>query len=223
MADETNERAGELDERRIARGLAIVLPVATVTTATLLGVWLGPAIAILVLAGGVFIGAISYFWASLRLLSGDLSLPPEFEYLDVAGHAVDALASRRTMLIRALKDLDNERDIGKLEKDDHEQLSATYRNELKDVLRQIDATLQPFRGAAESLAKQHLSRKVAATALTLEAAHEASAPLAAKIEASSQARTCASCSASNDADAAFCKKCGKAILPTESSEQGNIR
>lgn len=146
----------ELDERRIARGVAIGLPLVTVTLAAITGVIVGAPMAILVLASGVLLGVIALFWASLRILSGDAALSPELEALDATAHAVDALATRKTMLLRALKDLDNERALGKLEDEDYEQLSHTYRGELKEVLARIDATLAPHRPKAEDAARAYL-------------------------------------------------------------------
>ncbi len=148
----------EIDERRIAHAVAIGLPSVTVIVAAVMGVTIGAPMAILVLAAGVLLGVIGLFWASLRILSGDAALPPELEALDASAHAVDALASRKKMLLRALKDLDNERALGKLEEEDHEQLSLTYRGELKDVLARIDATLQPHRKKAEDAARSYLAK-----------------------------------------------------------------
>ena len=148
----------ELDERRIARGVAIGLPLVTVTLTLATGVTLGPPIAILVMASGVLLGVIALFWASLRILSGDAALSPELEALDATAHAVDALASRRKMLVRALKDLENERALGKLDDEDFEQLSHTYRGELKDVLTRIDASLEPHRPKAEDAARAYLAK-----------------------------------------------------------------
>jgi ribosomal protein L40E len=146
----------DLDERRIARGVAVGLPLVTVSTACVVGVLIGPSMAILILAAGMLLGVISLFWASLRVLSGDAALSPELEALDATAHAVDALSSRKRMLVRALKDLDNERALGKLEADDHEELSNTYRAELKEVLKRIDASLEPHRPKAESAAHAFL-------------------------------------------------------------------
>jgi hypothetical protein len=148
----------ELDERRIAHGVAIGLPAVTVTVAAIIGVTIGAPMAILVLAAGMLLGVIGLFWASLRILSGDAALSPELEALDASAHAVDALASRKKMLLRALKDLDNERALGKLEDDDHEQLSLVYRNELKEVLSRIDASLEPHRKKAEDAARTYLAK-----------------------------------------------------------------
>ena len=148
----------ELDERRIARGVAIGLPLVTAMFALVTGVVIGPAMSFLVLAAGMLLGVIALFWASLRILSGDAALSPELEALDATAHAVDALASRKKMLVRALKDLENERALGKLEDDDFEQLSHTYRGELKEVLTRIDATLEPHRPKAEDAARAYLAK-----------------------------------------------------------------
>jgi hypothetical protein len=224
----------ELDERRIARGVAIGLPAVTVATTVVIGVTIGAPMAILVLTAGMLLGVIALFWASLRILSGDAALPPELEALDATAHAVDALASRKKMLVRALKDLDNERALGKLEDEDYEQLSHTYRGELKEVMKRIDASLEPHRPKAEDAARAYLVKAGLAgdgyrgapwpkgsapdvddddTDDKSDDAHageaEAREAPAAKSEA---ARVdCASCKTSNEPDATFCKKCGASL------------
>jgi ribosomal protein L40E len=144
------------DERRIARGVAIGLPSASVAVAVVVGLVLGVPMAVLVLAAGALLGVIALLWASLRVLSGDAPLPPELEALDAAAHGVDALAGRKKMLLRAIKDLDNERALGKLEDEDYEQVASSYRNDLKDVMRKIDASLEPFRAKAEEALRAHM-------------------------------------------------------------------
>lgn len=158
MTDAAREAKAQLDERRIARGVAIGLPLVTLTLAVAVGVITGVATAILVLAAGGLLGVVALLWASLRVLSGDASLPPEIEALDASAHGVDALASRKKMLLRALKDLENEKALGKLDEEDFAQVSETYRKELKDVLAQIDATLEPYRSKAEDVARAHLAQ-----------------------------------------------------------------
>jgi hypothetical protein len=235
----------ELDERRIAQGVAIGLPLVTVTLAAVMGVTIGAPMAILVLTAGMLLGVIGLFWASLRILSGDAPLSPELEALDASAHAVDALASRKKMLLRALKDLDNERALGKLEDDDHEQLSQTYRGELKEVLSRIDASLEPHRKKAEDAARVYLA---SAKAGLVEEGYrgtppadgddedddddddaEASEPVIAKpvvakvvvAEKTETAPTrvaCPKCATSNEVDASFCKKCG-ATLAKETADE----
>jgi hypothetical protein len=91
---------------------------------------------------------IALLWSSVRILSGDAALAPELEALDMAARGVDVLSSRRKMLLRALKDLENERAIGKLDDDDYLQISAVYREDLKAVLKRIDDSLAPHRARA---------------------------------------------------------------------------
>jgi hypothetical protein len=230
----------ELDERRIARTVAIGLPILTVTFALAAGAWLGPAIATLVLAAGMLLGVIALFWASIRVLSGDAALSPELEALDATAHAVDALSSRKRMLVRALKDLDNERALGKLEEEDHEQLSTTYRGELKEVMKRIDASLEPHRSKAEDAARAHLEKAgLAGTGAATRGAppptvsapvvddeddedddevESEPSPKAATAKPSATRVTCSACATSNEIDASFCKKCG-ASLAKDAIEQ----
>jgi len=227
----------EIDERRIAHGVAIGLPAVTITLAAVMGVTIGAPMAILVLAAGTLLGVIGLFWASLRILSGDAALSPELEALDASAHAVDALASRKKMLLRALKDLDNERALGKLEEDDHEQLSLVYRNELKDVLARIDASLEPHRKKAEDAARTYLAKAGLAEEGyrgTLPAESEGDLgdedddddvdeaprkkPSAKKKVAAAGTRVaCPKCETSNEVDASFCKKCGASLAAAASA------
>jgi hypothetical protein len=218
----------EIDERRIARAVSIGLPFATVATALVVGTIIGPALAILVLAAGMILGVIALFWASLRVLSGDAPLSPELEALDAKAHAVDALSSRKRMLVRALKDLDNERALGKLDAEDYEQLATVARGELREVLRRVDASLDPHRSQAEDAARAYLQKRlgdatdepapvVAAPSEpeSLDDAEDSDPSLATarvKPEVEAKARvSCSACATSNEVDAAFCKKCGGAL------------
>lgn len=212
----------ELDERRIARGIAIGLPLATLVIGLTAGAIVGPAMAILVFAAGVLLGVIALFWASLRVLSGDAALPPEIEMLDASGHAVDALASRKKMLLRAIKDLDVEHELGKLDDDDRDQIAKMYREELKDVMKRIDASLAPLRPKAEEAVRAHLARaglidggyrgkkaddmveKDVPSSDVDDADDGEDTKAPAKVE-------CAKCETLNDPDAAFCKKCGASM------------
>lgn len=221
----------ELDERRIARGVAIGLPLVTATFALAAGVMIGPSMAVLVLAAGMILGVIALFWASLRILSGDAPLSPELEALDATAHAVDALSSRKRMLVRALKDLDNEQALGKLEPEDHEQLSTTYRGELKDVMKRIDASLEPHRPKAEDIAREYLLEtglleagyrgkqpsKEGATLLVDaqpvvdEALDAPTEEEKLEVNAATPRVMCPACATSNEVDASFCKKCGASL------------
>jgi hypothetical protein len=197
----------ELAEQRIARSAAIALPFVTMVAALVVGVALGPAMAILVVAAGLLLGVIALFWNSLRILSGDAAVSPELEALDLATRGVDGLAARKKMLLRALKDLDNERGLGKLEDEDYAPIAETYRAELKAVLRSIDESLAPHREKAETLAREHLEKA------GLGETEKESIEREPEQEAPSR-RECPQCKASNELDAKFCKECATKLEVT---------
>ena len=229
---EREDATAEVDERRIAKGVAIALPVLTVSTALVVAIVLGPSLSILVLAAGVLLGVIALFWASLRILSGDAPLPEELAGLDRSSHDQDPLAARKLMLVRAIKDLENERALGKLEDEDYEQITQTYRSELKEVLKRIDASVEPYRSRAEAAAREHLVKVGlidGGFAYRGDQRPAAPAPVLADLitEPTSSANTiiaeikeprlaCPKCVTSNEIDASFCKKCGASLADAKS-------
>ena len=216
-----NTADGTVDEMRIVRAVALGLPLVTIAAAGAVGVIVGPALSILVLAAGLLLGVIGLLWSSVRILSGDAALSPELEALDIEAHGVDSLAGRKKMLLRALKDLQNEHAIGKMEDDDYQQLSSTYRAELKTLLQRIDDTLAPHRAQAENMARRHLANRglgSAEDALALGAMapvpNDSEKKASAKTTAKTPARTvCPKCDASNEPDAKFCKECATKLTP----------
>lgn len=209
-----------LDEARLARMFARGLPIVTLLAAAALGVTQGLASALIALIAGALLGVIAIFWSSLRVLTGDAPLGPELEAVEAQTDAAEAgvtaaLEARKAMLVRSLKDLENERDIGKLEAEDFALLAQTSRAELKEVLRQIDAMLEPHRAGAEELVRAHLARAGVEGTLAdgaKEAAEaEASDEPAAKLAEAPSRRACTKCGASNEPDAKFCKECAAAL------------
>lgn len=148
--------APKLDEATIGRAIAIGLPIVTVLLAAAVGVMLHLGAAILVLASGVLLGAISLFWGSLRVLSGEAPLSAALAEVEAQREGRSPLEGRRDMLLRALKDLENERAIGKLEDADFTEVSERYRAELRDVLRDLDGEVSPYLDAAERAIRKRL-------------------------------------------------------------------
>ncbi len=197
-----------VDEQRIARVLKLALPALTLGTAVLFGLVVGLPAALLVLAAGALLGTIALLWASLRVLSGDAPLPADMGSLVMDSQGGDALTGRKAMLLRALKDLENERALGKLEPKDYDEVAATYRAELKTVLREIDEVLAPHRSKAEELIRSHLE----SAGLEPVDGPPAAAPAT---ESEGRRRACAKCEASNESDARFCKACGASLAAEE--------
>jgi len=194
-------------------GLARMVPLALVSAGIVgtsaLGWFVGPATASLWLGGTTLLGGILFFWTSLRFLSGEAELSPDLAHADARRAVRDALVARKEMLLRAIKDLENERSYGKIDAGDHESLASTYRAELKDVMKRMDAKVAPNRARAEALASKHLQHAVIAE--SHEPKDSAVAP------AAQHRRECPSCDASNESDARFCKSCGSDLTSEKAS------
>jgi hypothetical protein len=194
-------------ERSLARGVALVLPLLGVAAAITIGFVASLGSALLVLAASALIGAIALLWASVRTLSGDAPLPEGLVEGAIAVRGVDALSEEKGRILRSLKDVEGEHALGKMDDADHEALVAQYRNEAKAVMRELDRLASPGREKAERVAHDYLKRggllpqaQPSSPGLVVEPAEPAAGEPA--------RRSCPSCSASNEADATFCKACG---------------
>jgi ribosomal protein L40E len=153
------------------------------------------------LATTALFAALYALWRSVRAV-----LSP-----DVAFEAADAgvvsrrneLLARKEQLVADLHDLELEHAGGKLDDADFHAMQAKLRGEAKRVLRALDDDAAPFRTKAEEL----IAAKLGAKAPKAEKAEKK--PEAEKKPA--DALTCPACSAPNDVDAVFCKKCGTSL------------
>jgi ribosomal protein L40E len=216
----------DVSERALGRAVAFGLPVAAALTSLSLGLTFGVGPALLVLAGGAILGTISLLWASIRTLSGDAPLAESFSTL--AGNAATSsggAGERKRAALRALKDLDFEHSVGKIDDEDYSELVARYRGEAKALMREMDVEIEPLRERAEELAREYLAKRGldrASEETTEEAvdpvdeepvrarpADAADAPYAPSGKARATPRLgCSKCETANETDADFCKKCG---------------
>ena len=143
-------------EQKLADYARIGVPILTVGIALAVGFIQGPASAILVLAGGALIGVIAVFWASVRTLLGETPLSGADAYALAAPRAEE---ERKRAVLRALKDLEFERSVGKISEADYAELVARYRGEAKRLLRAIDEEAQPRHERAEALIAKRLRRE----------------------------------------------------------------
>jgi hypothetical protein len=197
-------------ERRLGRIVAVGLPVATLAAAVIVGVVASVPSALLVLASGALLGAIALLWASVRTLSGDAPLPEDLEILAAQSHDVDDLAEQKRRILRALKDIENERAIGRIGEADYEEMARRYRDDAKVVMKRMDEREAPAMAEAERLARAYVDKRTAAPP-------RVEAPQGA-VALPSGRRTCLSCGVSNEPDAAFCKKCGAALARSEGTD-----
>lgn len=153
--EESRDQPNDL-EKKLAEYARVGLPVLTVGIALAAGFVQGPASAILVLAGGALIGVIAIFWASVRTLLGETPLSGADAYALAAPRSEE---EQKRAVLRALKDLEFERSVGKISEEDYVELVARYRGEAKSLLRQLDQQAQPRRERVEALVAKRLRRE----------------------------------------------------------------
>jgi hypothetical protein len=218
-------------ETKLAEYARPALPVLTVGIALTAGFVQGPASAILVLAGGALVGVIAIFWASVRTLLGETPLSGADAYAIAAPRSEE---EQKRAVLRALKDLEFERSVGKISEEDYRELVARYRGEAKRLLRLIDEEAGPRRERAAALVAKRLRSAglsgpdtayrdpaPAADGAAVNPAAAMSKPAkgkknkkarepaaSAEPAVSAAPRDCAACGTTNDPDAVFCKKCG---------------
>jgi hypothetical protein len=151
----TRERLDAM-ARRLAGYATLGIPVGAVVLALIVGVIQGPAAAVLVLAASALIAVIAIFWASVRTLLGETPLSGADAYALGAPRAEE---EQKRAILRALKDLDFERSVGKISDEDHKALTSKYRNEAKRLLRLLDEEAQPRRERAEAMVLRRLRKE----------------------------------------------------------------
>ena len=134
-------------------------PLGVVVLAVVLGQVFGLGFGLLVVAGGTLVGSIWLLWASLQGIGGDAPITLE-EALSLG--APSAEEEQKRAVLRALKDLEYERAVGKISEADYATLAEHYRGEAKRLLRAVDQDLGPERERAEQILAERLARANAA-------------------------------------------------------------
>jgi hypothetical protein len=142
------------------------LPALGVVLAFALGNVFGIGIGLLVAAGTALLLGIWVFWSSLQNLSGDAPLTLD-EALSLGAPSVEE--EQKRAVLRALKDLEYERAVGKISEADYNQLSERYRQDAKRLLRLVDRDLTPERERAERLLEARLAGLSPADAAAVKA------------------------------------------------------
>jgi len=184
----------QIDTTGVGLGLAAITLVAAITIGFLAGVGM----ALLTILTGALLGAILLVWHSLRTLAGDADVDVGLELAHA--RAPTDLAERKQRALRALKDIEQEHALGKIDDVDFAALDADYRAQAKEVIREIDDSLEPFREKAEALVREHLEKHPIKEEPVAEDDDEDDGDV-----------ECPKCETINDPDAAFCKKCGEKL------------
>jgi ribosomal protein L40E len=175
---------------------ALALVALTIVIALGVGFAVGVASAFLVFVTGALLGAILLVWHSLRTLAGDAEVDPTLE-ATISTQAPSELTDKKRRALRALKDLEQEHSLGKIDEADYKELAAQYRSQAKDVIREMDDAIAPYREKAEALVQAHLEKQKKSAAK--------------EEEPEADQRACPKCETKNDSDATFCKKCGEKL------------
>lgn len=137
--------------RLIRRAVPVLWLLAVVVVGRLNGI--EPAF--LVLAAGVLTLVITLMWSSVQSLTGGSALGFE-EALGMG--APSKVEEEKRAVLRALKDLEYERGVGKISPEDYAELSARYRSEAKRLIQSLDEALAPARREVEQALEQRLQR-----------------------------------------------------------------
>ena len=129
-------------------------------------------------------------WRSLRALAGPSVAASERRTMGADDR--EALLNEKQSLLQGLRDLEQERDVGKVSQDDFETVNARLRARARAVIKQLDAQVAPFRSKAEALVPTLVGAQ-------LIAPNPAADP------------ACPNCQTKNETDAVFCKKCGQKL------------
>jgi len=146
-------------------------------------------------SGLALVAAIFTFWRSIRgAFGGGMQELPSSAFVSPERQAI---LDEKEALLRGIKELAFERDAGKISDDDFSRLDAGMRTRAREVLKALDAQVEPFRDDAERLIADHLGGR--GPEVPTETAQDATT------------RDCPGCGTQNDDDAAFCKRCGKGL------------
>jgi hypothetical protein len=119
-----------------------------------------------------------------------------------------ALEREKVLTLRAIKELEFDRAMGKLSDGDFAEMSGRLRARAGRLIRQLDQGS----GYRDQIEKDLIAKIGGFVREETYAVAGASAALAATSAPAAvlgiQARTCAACASANDADARFCKSCG---------------
>jgi hypothetical protein len=149
------EGAEPLLTPQVVNALRKVVPALWLLAAVVVGFVWGVQLVLLVLAAGAITLVIVLMWSSVQSLTG--GSPLGFEEALGMG-APSKVEEEKRSVLRALKDLEYERGVGKISPEDYAELLAKYRAEAKRLIQSVDDALGPAREEVEKALEQRLAR-----------------------------------------------------------------
>src|SRR6478609_8463607 len=143
-------------------------PLTTLFAAIIAGTLFGVQLVVLTLAAAALLLVIWLLWSSVQALAGESELT--FEEAFSLG-ARSAEEEQKRAVLRALKDLEYERSVGKISEEDYHDYAARYRAEAKRLIQSLDENLAEGRKQVE----QELERRLSTTASKAKQDHSSEA------------------------------------------------
>lgn len=136
-------------------------------------------------AAGACIALLVSLFVLFRSLRAAFGSPSEGHVLySMESERREGLLDEKAALLRSIRDLEFERQMGKLSEEDFQRIDGKFRSRARQVLASLDDELRPYRDEAVRL----LGSPVA-------------------MDSGASDRICRQCRTLNDDDAVFCKKC----------------
>jgi hypothetical protein len=194
----------------------VVYPIASAVVALGVGIYasavLGrftPATFFLVVAAASLTWVV---WVSFQAARAITTEPEAGEVARATGRRRKELEREKQALLKALKELEFDHEMGKVSDADYQEIGGNYRGRAVRVMRQLDA--QAGEVDYKSLVERDLANRKGARpsqeakADAKPAAGDKPPPDKTSEPVSGIRPSCKKCSTANDADAEFCKKCG---------------
>jgi len=150
-------------------------------------------------------------WVLVRAALALTKEPAAVENERASGRRKKELEREKAALLKALKELEFDHEMGKVSDADYRDIGGQYRARATRVMRQLDldSSVVDYRELVERDVKARVKDK--STAM-----ESPGAKAAAKSKPSRP--KCTKCSTENDADAEFCKRCGQALAAGEAAK-----
>lgn len=141
---------------------------------------------------GAAVVGLAVWWTLAPLVGRERSTGPQI----LGGRTHAALEREKALVLRSIKELEFDHAMRKISDRDFAEMSARLRARAAGLIRQLDAGAG-YRGEIE----REVARRLGTEA----------APPAVSPPARATSTRCGACETDNDADARFCKRCGRAL------------
>lgn len=111
-------------------------------------------VAFIVLAALALLVAIAFVWRALRVLFGG-EAQSDLAQSEAMRRRAELIVEKDAVL-RSLKDLEFEKQVGKISEDDFKRLDAEFRTRARRILKLLDADLKEHRDKARALVQKEL-------------------------------------------------------------------